>query len=118
MTDASTPIARYADLGIRALLTLAFAAAGLFKLIGAEQMVAVFETIGWGQWFRYATGLIELGSAALLWVPGLIWIGAALLTATMACAVLFHLLVLGPSAIPALVLGALAAYILWTHRPA
>ena len=41
---------------IRVLLTAAFLAAGLAKLAGAAMMVATFETIGWGQWFRYLTG--------------------------------------------------------------
>ena len=113
----SSDMKTYALLAIKALLTLAFAAAGLAKLTGVEMMVATFETIGWGQWFRYVTGIIEVGSAALLWVPGRAWIGAALLTCTMACAVLFHLLVLGPSAVPALILGILAAIVLKTSRP-
>lgn len=107
---------KYAVLGIKALLTLAFVAAGSFKLIGAEMMVQTFDAIGWGQWFRYLTGLIEVGAAILLWVPGRQAIGAALLTATMAAAVLFHVFVLGPSLVPALVLGVLAAVVLWQHR--
>ena len=109
-------IAKYLPLAAKAFLTLAFAAAGLAKLAGAEMMVATFELIGWGQWFRYLTGAIEVGAAILLWVPGRQAIGAALLLATMICAVLFHLLLLGPSALPASVLGGIAAYVLWVHR--
>lgn len=104
-------------LGIKGLLTLAFAAAGLAKFAGVEMMVATFETIGWGQWFRYATAVIEVGSAVLLWIPGLIWVGAFLLTATMFSAVLFHIFVIGPSLVPASILGLLSAYVLWVHRP-
>lgn len=107
---------KYAILGIKALLTLAFVAAGVAKLMGAEMMVGTFEAIGAGQWFRYVTGAIEIGAAALLWVRGREAIGAALLMATMFGAVLAHLLVLGPSAVPALVLGVLAAFIAWTHK--
>ncbi|MBF9043476.1 DoxX family membrane protein [Rhodobacterales bacterium HKCCE4037] len=109
-------IARYAPLVVRILLTLAFVAAGLAKLAGAEMMVATFDLIGWGQWFRYLTGLIEVGAALLLWVPGKQAYGALLLVCTMACAVLFHLLVLGPSFVPAAILGLLAAYLLHVHR--
>jgi putative oxidoreductase len=113
-----TPIVRKNGLlAITALLTFAFGAAGLSKLAGVEMMVATFDSIGWGQWFRYLTGIIEVGSAILIWVPGKQWIGAGLLVCTMACAVLFHLLVLGPSLIPALVLGILAAIILIAHKP-
>ncbi len=109
-------IRTYLPLAVKALLTLAFAAAGIAKLAGAEMMVATFDAIGWGQWFRYLTGVIEVGSALLLWVPGKQAFGAALLVATMASAVAFHLLVLGPSALPAAVLGLLSAYVLYLHR--
>lgn len=109
-------IAKYLPLAVKALLTLAFLAAGAAKLAGAEMMVATFDLIGWGQWFRYVTGALEVGAAVLLWVPGKQVFGAALLLATMVAAVGFHLLVLGPSALPAAVLGLLAAYILYLHR--
>ena len=70
-------------LGIKALLTLAFAAAGLAKLAGAEMMVQTFDAVGVGQWFRYVTGIIEVGSAILLWVPGFAAYAAGLLVCTM-----------------------------------
>ena len=108
---------KYGLLGLSALLTLAFGAAGAGKLAGMPEMVAVFETIGWGQWFRYVAGVVEIGAVILLWVPGLQWVGAGLLVCTMACAVLFHILVLGPSLIPALVLGILCAIVLLARRP-
>ena len=101
---------------LKGLLTLAFGAAGLAKLAGAEMMVATFEAIGWGQWFRYVTGLIEVGSAVMLWIPGLVTLGAGLLVCTMAAAVLFHIFVLGPSLVPALVLGIIAALVLVISR--
>lgn len=105
-----------AFLVIRALLTVAFLAAGSAKLLGAEMMVGTFEAVGVGQWFRYVTGLIEVGGAILLWVPGLQLLGAAALTVTMIGAVLAHLFILGPSALPALVLGALAAATTYRFR--
>lgn len=106
----------YVVLAIKVLLTLAFVAAGAAKLMGVEMMVQTFDAIGWGQCFRYVTGIIEVGAAVLLWIKGREAIGAFLLTATMAAAVLFHLLVLGPSFVPALVLGVLAAIVLWQTR--
>jgi len=110
-------IRKYGLLAITALLTLAFGAAGIAKLLGVEMMVGTFNAIGWGQWFRYLTGLIEIGSAVLLWVPGMQWIGAGLLLCTMICAVLFHLLLLGPSFVPALILGILSAMVLVARKP-
>ncbi|MEO0664166.1 MAG: DoxX family protein [Pseudomonadota bacterium] len=107
----------YGLIGLKALLTAAFGFAAFGKLSGNADMVAVFETIGWGQWFRYVAGIVELGSVILFWIPGLQWIGAGLLVCTMACAILFHILVLGPSFVPALVLGLLCAVVLYAHRP-
>ena len=34
-------------------------------------MVEMFDKIGVGQWFRYVTGLIEVGGAILMLVPGM-----------------------------------------------
>ncbi|MDG1459216.1 MAG: DoxX family protein, partial [Pseudoprimorskyibacter sp.] len=93
-------VKKYALLAIKALLTLAFVAAGAAKLAGAEMMVQTFDAVGVGQWFRYVTGVIEIGGAALLWVRGRQLIGAGLLCSTMIGAVLTHLLILGPSAAP------------------
>lgn len=107
---------KYLSLGLRALLTLAFLAAGGAKLAGVDMMVATFEQIGLGQWFRYVTGVIEVAGAALLWLPGRQLAGAALLGATMVGAVLTHWFVLGPSAVPAIVLGLLCVGVLYIHR--
>ena len=109
-------MAKYLPLALKGLVALAFAAAGLAKLAGVDMMVATFDAIGVGQWFRYVTGIIELSSAVLLFVPGLQAIGAALLVITMIGAVIAHLAILGPSFVPALVLGLLSAAILWQHR--
>lgn len=103
-------------MAVKALLALAFVAAGGAKLAGVEMMVGIFEQIGAGQWFRYVTGLIEVAGAVLMWVPGRQALGAALLVCTMIGAVASHLLILGPSALPAAALGVLAAYVLYSHR--
>ncbi len=102
---------------VKVVLTLAFVAAGISKLVGVEMMVQTYDAIGVGQWFRYVTGIIEVGAAALMWVKGKEFYGAALLVCTMIGAVLAHLLILGPSAIPALVLGVLSAFVAYMHRP-
>ena len=112
----SSNVHKYGLLTIKALLTFAFVTAGGAKLLGAEMMVQTFEAVGVGQWFRYVTGIIEIGGAALLWVRGREVFGAGLLLCTMIGAVLSHLFILGPSAVPALVLGVLAAAVVFTHR--
>lgn len=103
-------------LAIRLLLTLVFAAAGGAKLLGVEMMVDIFQTIGWGQWFRYVTAIVELGSTVLLWVPGVQIVGSVSLMITMVCGALFHVFVLGPSAMPALVLAAFSGLMAFSYR--
>lgn len=112
----SENVKKYGLLAIKVLLTLAFVAAGFAKLSGQEMMVQTFEAVGVGQWFRYVTGIIEIGAVALLWVKGLQFIGAGLLVCTMAGAVLAHLLIIGPSAVPAAVLGILSAIVAFNFR--
>ena len=107
---------KYLSIGARVLLTAAFVMAGGAKLAGAEMMVQTFDAVGLGQWFRYVTGLIEVGGAIALWIPAYRLIGAALLAVTMVGAILAHLLILGPSAVPALVLGLLAVLVIYLHR--
>jgi len=75
-------VKKYGLLALKILTGLAFMAAGLAKLFGAEMMVGTFEAIGVGQWFRYVTGAIEVTSAVLLFVPGKQVYGAGLLVCT------------------------------------
>ena len=109
-------IQKYGLIVIKGLLTLAFVAAGFAKLSGVEMMVQTFDAVGVGQWLRYLTGVIEIAGAALLWLPRRQVFGAGLLGCTMAGAVLAHLFFIGPSAIPALILGLLAAAVAYAHR--
>jgi len=106
MTTSSlvSPTQRRIVWGVRVLLALAFGAAGAAKLAGAQQMVQVFDAIGFGQWFRYLTGLVEVG-------------GAVLLLATMVCAVATHLLLIGGNPAPAVVLALLSGFVAWRLRP-
>jgi uncharacterized membrane protein YphA (DoxX/SURF4 family) len=91
----------------------AFLMAGFGTLSGYPMMVETFDKIGIGQWFRYVAGGIEVTSAILLLIPRLAPFGAALLFCTMTGAVLSHLLLIGGSPAPALVLLCFAAIILW-----
>ena len=89
---------------------------GGLKLLGAPALVALFDAIGIGQWFRYVTGLIEVGSAVALPVPSLAGFGALALAATMIGAIATHLFVIGGSpAMPAILLLGAAA-VIWTRR--
>ena len=100
------------------LTAAAFLMAGFAKLSGQPMMVETFDKIGIGQWFRYVTGGIEVASAILLLIPRLTPVGAAFLVCAMCGAVLTHLLLIGGSPLPALVLGCFAAIIFWGQRGA
>jgi putative oxidoreductase len=108
--------------GLIGLWAAQVALAGLFllaggsKLAGAPETVALFEAIGVGQWLRYVTGLVEVGSALALFVPSLAPFGAVALVATMLGAIATHVLVLGVSpAMPAVLLLAALA-VVWARR--
>jgi uncharacterized membrane protein YphA (DoxX/SURF4 family) len=103
--------------GVRILLALAFGAAGASKLAGVPQMVQVFDAIGFGQWFRYVTGLVEVGGALLLLVPATGFFGGLLLAATMVCGVATHLVLIGGNPVPAMVLALLSGFVAWRLRP-
>jgi len=107
---------RFFPIGLRVLLTFVFVAAGGAKLFGASMMVETFDAIGWGQWFRYVTAVVEIRAAAMLWVPVLSIIGSSMHFATMICGALFHVFAIGPSAVPALVLALLCLTLLWVDR--
>ena len=93
-----------------------FLLAGGSKLAGVPETVTLFEAIGVGQWFRYVTGLIEVGSAIALLVPSLALFGAVALVATMLGAIATHVFVLGVSpAVPAVLLLA-ALVVVWARR--
>ena len=113
----SSPTQRRIVWGLRILLALAFGAAGAAKLAGVPQMVQVFDAIGFGQWFRYLTGAVEVVGAVLLLVPATGFFGGLLLAATMVGAVATHVVLIGSNPAPAVVLGALAAFVAWRLRP-
>lgn len=90
--------------------------AGFMKLTGAPDMIALFDAVGIGQWFRYVTGALEVGGAVLLLVPALAGVGALLLAGVMLGAVLTHLLVIGGSPAVPLVLLVVVAIIAYGRR--
>ncbi len=66
-----------------------------FKFTGAEESVYIFEKVGAEPVGRIGSGIVELIAAILLFVPGLVWLGAGLALGVMSGAILSHLTVLG-----------------------
>lgn len=78
-------------------------------------MVSLFTAIGWGQWFRYVTGAIEVAAALALLIPSAALFGALLLIPTMIGAVTANLF-LGQSPVVPLVLLTVAVAVAWRRR--
>ncbi|MGH9629114.1 MAG: DoxX family protein [Bryobacteraceae bacterium] len=102
---------------LQVLAALAFLMAGVSKLAGAPDMVAVFDQVGIGQWFRYLTGLLEVTGAVGLLIPRFTYYAALLLSAVMIGAILSHLTVVSGSPAAAIVLLLITATIAWLRRP-
>ena len=122
LTANQTPALPRGRVALVALWLAQIALAGMFllsgglKLTGAPELVALFEAIGIGQWFRYVTGSIEVLSAVALLVPAWAAFGAVLLIPTMAGAVVTHLFIVGGSPVAATVLLVGALAIAWVRR--
>ena len=101
---------------LRVVVGLAFLAAGGSKLAGAPAMVAMFAKIGFGQWFRILTGLLEVAGAIGLFVPGFAVYAASMLAFVMVGAIGFHLTRLGGNPVPPTVLLLLAILIVWLGK--
>jgi putative oxidoreductase len=107
--------ARISLWALQIVLAATFLFAGGSKLIGAPAMVALFNAIGWGQWFRYLTGAIEISAAVALLIPSASVFGAILLIPTMIGATATNVL-LGQSAAPPLFLLLFASAVAWARR--
>jgi len=78
-------------------------------------MVAIFEQIAVGQWFRFVAGFLEIVGGLLVLVPfASVW-GALLFACVMAGAA-FTDLVIGDNPASALILLALSGAVLWLRR--
>lgn len=104
------------------LWVLQIAAAGMFlmvgflKLSGNAQQVALFEAIGFGQWFRYLTGALEITGAFLLLIPRTSGFGALMLAGVMLGAVATHVFIVGGSPMAAIILLAVTGIVAWGRR--
>ena len=93
-----------------------FFVTGLDKLGDAPPMVQLFAAVGFGQWFRYFAGVVEIVSAVLLLMPSRAAWGAALLILTMIGALVAHATVLPFSPVKAIVLFVMVSIVFWVRR--
>ncbi len=116
MTEAAHRKSLVAVWTLRVLLGLAFLTIGAAKLTGSLHTVQTFRAFGWGQWFRYASGSLDIIGALLVLMPRWTFYGALLLTCTVGLAAVLSLTRL-PDLLPALTLTLLAAILAWLTRP-
>ena len=97
---------------------LRLAVAGVFLSVGASKFdadsywVKLFNQIGWGDWFRYLTGILQVAGAVLVVVPRTFPIGIGILACTMLGAAAVWIVKFGApenAIIPAAILVALVA---------
>ena len=116
---AHSRVARLKTIGfwlVKILLAALFIFTGGAKLAGLPAVVDVFERIGFGQWFRYFTALLELSGAALLLWPSTAAIGALVLALVSVGAFLAQLFVLHEDIIHTIVMAVILGAIAWTYR--
>ena len=80
---------------MRILLAAVFLFEGIDKFSERRLWLRIFDEIGFGQWFRYFTGAVEISGALTLLIPKATLVAVGLLVSTMIGALLVHVLVIG-----------------------
>ena len=94
MADVSNKWRTIAIWALRVVLGLVFLYVGTTKVTGTGNTVEYFAAIGWGQWFRYLTGVLDIAGVALLFVPKWTCFGAILLACSVGTGTLISVTVL------------------------
>jgi putative oxidoreductase len=80
MTSQTAGKARHIIIWIlRILLGVAFLGIGIEKVTGTMGTIPFFDAIGWGQWFRYVTGVWDIVGAVLIFMPRRTSLGALMI---------------------------------------
>ena len=80
---------------LRILLAAVFLLEGIDKFSERRLWVRIFNEIGFGQWFRYFTGAVEVIGAVALLIPKATLFAVGVLVCTMIGAALTHVFVIG-----------------------
>jgi putative oxidoreductase len=101
---------------VQGIFAIAFLVPALRKLFGHAESVELFEQLGYGQWLRYAVGVLELAMAVGLLVPGLSGLAALGIVGTMVGATVTEIFVESGRWWLPVAYGAVAALIAWLRR--
>ncbi|MGD0635906.1 MAG: DoxX family protein [Beijerinckiaceae bacterium] len=110
-------IKRTGILVLHILVALAFLASGGLKLSGAPKMVEDFEALGFGQWLRTVTGVIEVAGAILVLVPATSRLGGLVLLAICVGVFFSRVFKLDGDLVHVFVLFTLTALVVWSGAP-
>jgi len=101
------------------LLAVVFTMAGGIKLISQQSMVQEFAQIGFGQWLRYVTGILEVSGAIGVLIPKFRFWAALQIAAVMVGATITNLAILHMLGTAGLtgVLLLLSLALAWLRRP-
>jgi putative oxidoreductase len=114
--DALNSRGKLTDWLLRGAIGIAFLAFGAEKFTD-PQWVKFFQQLGWGMWFRYFTGVVEVLGGLLLFLPWTATAGLALLICTMGSATLIWIFFMGQPA-NGIITGAFCGGLLlfWLNR--
>ena len=102
---------------LRILLGVMFLGIGIEKLTETMGTIPFFEAIGWGQWFRYTSGVFDAAGALLILIPRWTSIGAVIITCTVGLGPLCYTKALFKKLL-SLTMTLLAALLVWlSWRP-
>jgi putative oxidoreductase len=108
------------DWALRLFVAAVFLYEGTDKFGSRRLWIRLFTDIGIGQWFRYATGAIEILGAVLILIPRATTIAVTLLACTMVGALLAHVFIIGvgPQSVLVAVLMAAILTVGWRRTAA
>ena len=104
---------RLLELGLGAV----FVVAGIVKLAGIPFMVQLFAGLGFGQWLRYVTALVELSGGMLLLAGRAQYFAALALAVIMVGATDASIVVFDRSPIPPMLTLVMLLTVTWKRRP-
>jgi uncharacterized membrane protein YphA (DoxX/SURF4 family) len=110
--------ARASLMGLQIVLALFYAVASAApKLLGVDAAADSFDKIGFGDWFMYLTGALELAGAVALLIPVLYQVAAVAMIGLMICATITQITVFhGDNAATPVIFILPLAVIAWARR--
>ncbi len=103
---------------LRGLMAALFLFACSGKLMGQPMMIEEFDQVGLGQWFRYATGVLELIGGIAVLIPPISALAALLLLAIDFGAFIAQITVLHIDWIHTIIIGLVLAALIYLQRDA